>query len=164
MKKGKTEEEGEQENPSKHKGRGWSSRNSGLRPAGGLFRSESQGVLDRRFHKQSSKERRQQWVSSLEIARSGMEYTSQGLSLERARAFGGGGEDERLSSTASLFHLSRSQSPEGSCLSLSPLSSPSLSPPPPPARMTRSRSFRDLGRRVFGSVKPFSFKTQSLRK
>ncbi|XP_064182239.1 uncharacterized protein si:ch211-168f7.5 [Anguilla rostrata] len=164
VKKGKTEEEGEQENPSKHKGRGWSSRNSGVRPAGGLFRSESQGVLDRRFHKQSSKERRQQWVSSLEIARSGMEYTSQGLSLERARAFGGGGEDERLSSTASLFHLSRSQSPEGSCLSLSPLSSPSLSPPPPPARMTRSRSFRDLGRRVFGSVKPFSFKTQSLRK
>ncbi|KAJ8338012.1 hypothetical protein SKAU_G00369780 [Synaphobranchus kaupii] len=139
----KTEEE-EQENPSKHKGRGWSSRNSGLRPAGGLFRSESQGVLDRRFHKQNSKERRQQWVSSLEIARSGLEYTSQGLSLERARAFGGGGEDERLSSTASLFHLSRCQSPE--------------------ARMTRSRSFRDLGRRVFGSVKPFSFKTQSLRK
>ncbi|KAG5853094.1 hypothetical protein ANANG_G00069460 [Anguilla anguilla] len=83
-------------------------------PPGSLLgpRHESQGVLDRRFHKQSSKERRQQWVSSLEIARSGMEYTSQGLSLERARAFGGGGEDERLSSTASLFHLSRSQSPE----------------------------------------------------
>ncbi|KAJ8246958.1 hypothetical protein GJAV_G00257180 [Gymnothorax javanicus] len=163
VKMGKTVEEGEQENSSNHKGMARSSRNSGLRPVGGLFRSESQGVLDRRFHKQSSKERRQPWVSSLEIARAGLEYNSQGLSLERARAFGGG-EDERLSSTASLFHLSRSQSPEGSCLSLSPLSSPSLSPPAAPARMTRSRSFRDLGRRVFGSVKPFGFKSQSLRK
>ncbi|KAJ8405156.1 hypothetical protein AAFF_G00321470 [Aldrovandia affinis] len=112
LKKGRLEEEGEKENPSKHKGKGWGSRNSGLRPAGVLFRSESQGVLDRRSHKQTSRERRHQWVSSVEIARAGFEYSSQGLSLERARAFGGGGEDERLSSTASLFHLSRSQSPE----------------------------------------------------
>ncbi|KAG9346495.1 hypothetical protein JZ751_006806, partial [Albula glossodonta] len=90
MKKGRTEEDSEKENPSKNKGKSWGSRSSSLRPAGGvLFRSESQGVLDRRSHKQTAKERRQQWVSSLEIARAGFDHGSQGLSLERARAFGG---------------------------------------------------------------------------
>ncbi|XP_018592992.2 uncharacterized protein LOC108925492 isoform X1 [Scleropages formosus] len=152
--------DGEKENHYKHK---YSS--ASRRPPGGLFRSESQGFLEPRSQKREPRDRRQQWVSSLEIARAGLGRSSVGLSLERGKAFGVGADDECLSSTASLFHLSRSQSPEGSCVSLSPLSSPSLSPPPPPpARLTRSRSFRDLGRRVFGSVKPFSFKTQSLRK
>ncbi|XP_048885150.1 uncharacterized protein si:ch211-168f7.5 isoform X1 [Brienomyrus brachyistius] len=141
--------------------------NSGLPLAGSLFRCGSQGFLEARPQRRDARERRQQWVSSLEIARAGLGHSAVGLSLEQSRplAVAGGGEDERLSSTASLFHLSRSQSPEGSCPSLSPLSSPSLSPPPPPPpRLTRSRSFRDLGRKVFGSVKPFTFKTQSLRK
>ncbi|MFT7814623.1 uncharacterized protein LOC108925492 isoform X2 [Arapaima gigas] len=150
--------DGEKENQHKRSG-------SSVRPTGGLFRSESQGFLEPRAQKREPKDRRQQWVSSLEIARAGLGRSSVGLSLDRDKAFGGGADSDCLSSTASLFHLSRSQSPEGSCVSLSPLSSPSLSPPPPPpARLTRSRSFRDLGRRVFSSVKPFSFKTQSLRK
>ncbi|KAG7464434.1 hypothetical protein MATL_G00165570 [Megalops atlanticus] len=161
--KGRMEDKGEKDNPSKQKGKGWGSHSSSLRP-GVLFRSESQGVLDHRSTKQDARERRQQWVSSLEITRAGLGHSSHVLSLDEAQAFGGGGEDECLSSTASLFHLSRSQSPEGSCLSLSPLSSPSLSPPPPPTRIRRTRSFRDLGKKVFSSVKPFTFKTQSLRK
>ncbi|XP_036404447.1 uncharacterized protein si:ch211-168f7.5 [Megalops cyprinoides] len=159
VRKGRMEDEGEKANPSKQKGKGWGSHRPGV-----LFRSESQGVLDHRSTKQDARERRQQWVSSLEITRAGLGHSSHVLSLDEAQAFGGGGEDERLSSTASLFHLSRSQSPEGSCLSLSPLSSPSLSPPPPPTHIHRTRSFRDLGKRVFSSVKPFTFKTQSLRK
>ncbi|KAK5896970.1 hypothetical protein CesoFtcFv8_010079 [Champsocephalus esox] len=84
----------------------------------------------------------------------------EGIRLLRANE-----EDKRLSSTASLFNLSRSQSLEGSCHSLSPFSSPSFSPSPPPRMpMQRSRSLKDLGRRVFGSMRSLSLKRKPAKK
>ncbi|KAK7137844.1 hypothetical protein R3I94_013478 [Phoxinus phoxinus] len=134
-------------NNSKKKGTSWDSRSSSLRLSRrALFRSESQGILDPHSQKRESN----QWRSSFEISRAGR-------GSERARNLVRK-EEKHHSSTASLFHLSRSQSLEGSSHSLSPLSSPSLSPSPPPsAPLTRSRSFRDLGRKVFGSMRSLSF-------
>ncbi|XP_052430926.1 uncharacterized protein si:ch211-168f7.5 [Carassius gibelio] len=134
-------------NTSKKKGTSWDSRSSSLRLSRrALFRSESQGILEPHSQKRESN----QWRSSFEISRAGR-------GSERARNLVRK-EEKHHSSTASLFHLSRSQSLEGSSHSLSPLSSPSLSPSPPPsAPLTRSRSFRDLGRKVFGSMRSLSF-------
>lgn len=134
-------------NTSKKKGTSWDSRSSSLRLSRrALFRSESQGILEPYSQKRESN----QWRSSFEISRAGR-------GSERARNLVRK-EQKHHSSTASLFHLSRSQSLEGSSHSLSPLSSPSLSPSPPPsAPLTRSRSFRDLGRKVFGSMRSLSF-------
>lgn len=134
-------------NNSKKKGTSWDSRSSSLRLSRrALFRSESQGILEPHSQKRDSN----QWRSSFEISRAGR-------GSERARNLVRK-EEKHHSSTASLFHLSRSQSLEGSSHSLSPLSSPSLSPSPPPsAPLTRSRSFRDLGRKVFGSMRSLSF-------
>ncbi|XP_016429133.1 dapper homolog 2-like isoform X1 [Sinocyclocheilus rhinocerous] len=134
-------------NNSKKKGTSWDSRSSSLRLSRrALFRSESQGILEPHSQKRESN----QWRSSFEISRAGR-------GSERARNLVRK-EEKHHSSTASLFHLSRSQSLEGSSHSLSPLSSPSLSPSPPPsAPLTRSRSFRDLGRKVFGSMRSLSF-------
>uniref|UniRef100_A0A8C2JFZ1 Si:ch211-168f7.5 n=1 Tax=Cyprinus carpio TaxID=7962 RepID=A0A8C2JFZ1_CYPCA len=134
-------------NNSKKKGTSWDSRSSSLRLSRrSLFRSESQGILEPNSQKRESN----QWRSSFEISRAGR-------GSERARNLVRK-EEKHHSSTASLFHLSRSQSLEGSSHSLSPLSSPSLSPSPPPsAPLTRSRSFRDLGRKVFGSMRSLSF-------
>ncbi len=134
-------------NNSKKKGTSWDSRSSSLRLSRrALFRSESQGILEPHSHKRESN----QWRSSFEISRAGR-------GSERARNLVRK-EEKYHSSTASLFHLSCSQSLEGSSHSLSPLSSPSLSPSPPPsAPLTRSRSFRDLGRKVFGSMRSLSF-------
>ncbi|KAE8285852.1 Dapper-like protein 2 Frodo 2 [Larimichthys crocea] len=54
---------------------------------------------------------------------------------------------------------------EGSCHSISPLSSPSFSPSPPPRMpLQRSRSLRDLGRRVFGSMRSLSLKRKPSKK
>ncbi|XP_014054428.1 uncharacterized protein [Salmo salar] len=158
----KAERREKESSASKRKGKGgggWDKRSSSLRLSRrALFRSESQGdVLEPRAQKEE-RLRGAQWTSSLE------------LSMERVRplALGRRGEeDKRLSSTASLFHLSRSQSLEGSCPSLSPpLSSPSFSPSPPPSRatLTRSRSLRDLSRRVFSSVRSLSLKHKTSRK
>uniref|UniRef100_A0AAZ3P7H4 Uncharacterized protein n=1 Tax=Oncorhynchus tshawytscha TaxID=74940 RepID=A0AAZ3P7H4_ONCTS len=158
----KAERREKESSASKRKGKGgggWDKRSSSLRLSRrALFRSESQGdVLEPRAQKEE-RLRGTQWTSSLE------------LSMERVRplALGRRGEeDKRLSSTASLFHLSRSQSLEGSCPSLSPpLSSPSFSPSPPPSRatLTRSRSLRDLSRRVFSSVRSLSLKHKTSRK
>lgn len=117
-----------------------------------LFRSESQGFLEPISQQRKSQLRTSYWSSSFEIANEG--HAAQDFSRV-ART------DKHLSSTASLFHLSRSQSLEGSCQSLSPLSSPSYSPSPPPAApLTRSRSVRDLGRRVFGSMRSLSLRGQ----
>ncbi|XP_066505958.1 uncharacterized protein si:ch211-168f7.5 [Hoplias malabaricus] len=138
-------------NPSRKKGTSWDSRSSSLRLSRrALFRSESQGFLEPRSQKREARLHSSQWCSSLEISREGR-GTECGRRLVRK-------EEKHHSSTASLFHLSRSQSLEGSSHSLSPLSSPSLSPSPPPsAPLTRSRSFRDLGRKVFGSMRSLSF-------
>ncbi|KAL0176063.1 hypothetical protein M9458_028393, partial [Cirrhinus mrigala] len=85
------------------------------------LRLESQGILEPHSQKRESNHRA-------------------GRGSERARNLVRK-EEKHHSSTASLFHLSRSQSLEGSSHSLSPLSSPSLSPSPPPsAPLTRSRS------------------------
>ncbi|XP_016326605.1 dapper homolog 2-like isoform X2 [Sinocyclocheilus anshuiensis] len=134
-------------NNSKKKGTSWDSRSSSLRLSRrALFRSESQGILEPHSQKRESN----QWRSSFEISHAGR-------GSERARNLVRK-EEKHHSSTASLFHLSRSQSLEGSSYSLSPLSSPSLSPSPPPsAPLTRSRSFRDLGRKMFGSMRSLSF-------
>ncbi|KAM4732934.1 LOW QUALITY PROTEIN: uncharacterized protein FYW61_008555 [Anableps anableps] len=125
-----------------------------------LFRSESQGLLVPRTTGRS-RQRGGHWVSSFDVAQGGMGTSrDEGVRLLRAKE-----EDKRLSSTASLFNLSRSQSLEGSCQSLSSLSSPSFSPSPPP-RMTlqRSRSLRDLGRKVFGSMRSLSLKRKPSKK
>ncbi|XP_061581411.1 uncharacterized protein si:ch211-168f7.5 [Cololabis saira] len=125
-----------------------------------LFRSESQGLLvPSNRNKEPTK--RGHWVSSLDVGPGGMAISKEeGFRLLRAKE-----EDKRLSSTASLFNLSRSQSLEGSCQSLSPLSSPSFSPSPP-LRMPlqRSRSLRDLGRKVFGSMRSLSLKRKPSKK
>lgn len=125
-----------------------------------LFRSESQGLLVPRNH---SEEPRKQahWVSSVDVGQGSMGINKdEGVRLLRAKE-----GDKRLSSTASLFNLSRSQSLEGSCHSLSPLSSPSFSPSPPPRMpLQRSRSLRDLGRRVFGSMRSLSLKRKPSKK
>uniref|UniRef100_A0A3P8Q2R0 Uncharacterized protein n=1 Tax=Astatotilapia calliptera TaxID=8154 RepID=A0A3P8Q2R0_ASTCA len=125
-----------------------------------LFRSESQGLLVPRNHSEEPT-KRPHWVSSLDVGHGGMGIRKdEGVRLLRAKE-----EDKRLSSTASLFNLSRSQSLEGSCHSLSPLSSPSFSPSPPPRLpLQRSRSLRDLGRKVFGSMRSLSLKQKSSRK
>uniref|UniRef100_A0A3Q3B2M6 Mucin-17-like n=1 Tax=Kryptolebias marmoratus TaxID=37003 RepID=A0A3Q3B2M6_KRYMA len=125
-----------------------------------LFRSESQGLLVPRNHREESA-KRAHWVSSFDVAQGGMGVgRDEGLRLLRAKE-----EDKRLSSTASLFNLSRSQSLEGSCQSLSPLSSPSFSPSPPPrGPLQRSRSLRDLGRKVFGSMRSLSLKQKPSKK
>ncbi|XP_029020635.1 uncharacterized protein si:ch211-168f7.5 [Betta splendens] len=124
-----------------------------------LFRSESQGLLVPRNHSEEAS-RRSHWVSSLDVGQGGMSIRKdEGVRLLRAK------EDKRLSSTASLFNLSRSQSLEGSCHSLSPLSSPSFSPSPPPRMpLQRSRSLRDLGKRVFGSMRSLSLKRKPSKK
>ncbi|KAI3351675.1 hypothetical protein L3Q82_020517 [Scortum barcoo] len=125
-----------------------------------LFRSESQGLLVPRNHSEEPT-KHSHWVSSLDVGQGGL-YVSkdEGVRLLRAKE-----EDKRLSSTASLFNLSRSQSLEGSCHSLSPLSSPSFSPSPPPRMpLQRSRSLRDLGRRVFGSMRSLSLKRKPSKK
>ncbi|KAM9376209.1 uncharacterized protein KZ484_008817 [Pholidichthys leucotaenia] len=124
-----------------------------------LFRSESQGLLvPQNYSEETSK--RSLWVSSLDVG-----HGSMGISRNEGVRLLTANEDKRLSSTASLFNISRSQSLEGSCQSLSPLSSPSFSPSPPP-RMTlqRSRSLKDLGRRVFGSMRSLSLKQKPSKK
>ncbi|XP_030002297.1 uncharacterized protein LOC115427733 [Sphaeramia orbicularis] len=125
-----------------------------------LFRSESQGLLVPRNHNEEPS-KRSHWVSSLDVGQGGMGISKDGgVRLLRAKE-----EDKRLSSTASLFNLSRSQSLEGSCQSLSPLSSPSFSPSPPPRMpLQRSRSLRDLGRRMFGSMRSLSLKRKPSKK
>ncbi|CAG5990344.1 unnamed protein product [Menidia menidia] len=125
-----------------------------------LFRSESQGLLVPRNHGDEPR-KRAHWVSSLDVGHGAMGMGKDGgMRLLRARE-----EDKRLSSTASLFNLSRSQSLEGSCQSLSPLSSPSFSPSPPPQRtLQRSRSLRDLGRKMFGSMRSLSLKRKPPKK
>lgn len=125
-----------------------------------LFRSESQGLLVPRNHSEETT-KRAHWVSSLDVAQGGL-YVSRD---EAVRPLSTKRGDKRLSSTASLFNLSRSQSLEGSCHSLSPLSSPSFSPSPP-SRMSlqRSRSLRDLGRKVFGSMRSLSLKRKPSKK
>ncbi|XP_041846647.1 uncharacterized protein si:ch211-168f7.5 [Melanotaenia boesemani] len=124
-----------------------------------LFRSESQGLLVPRNYSEEPT-RRAHWVSSLDVGQGGMGISkNEGVRLLRAKE-----EDKRLSSTASLFNLSRSQSLEGSCQSLSPLSSPSFSPSPPRMNLQRSRSLRDLGRRVFGSMRSLSLKRKPSKK
>ncbi|XP_028816792.1 uncharacterized protein LOC114775364 [Denticeps clupeoides] len=123
-----------------------------------LFRSESQGILDPRRQNHEGQLRTIQWSSTFEIA-------GHGRCAERGPNFSRKKAEKHISSTSSLFHLSRSQSLEGSCHSLSPLSSPSFSPSPPlPAPLTRSMSFRDLGRRVFGSMRSLSLKGQKSKK
>nr|XP_020448670.1 uncharacterized protein LOC109956133 [Monopterus albus]XP_020448678.1 uncharacterized protein LOC109956133 [Monopterus albus] len=124
-----------------------------------LFRSESQGLLvPRNYGEEPSK--RALWVSSFDVGQGSLGISkNEGVRLLRAK------EDKHLSSTASLFNLSRSQSLEGSCHSLSPLSSPSFSPSPPPRMpLQRSRSLRDLGRRVFGSMRSLSLKRKPSKK
>lgn len=125
-----------------------------------LFRSESQGLLVPRSHGEETT-KRAHWVSSLDVAQGGL-YVSRD---EAVRLLSTKGGDKRLSSTASLYNLSRSQSLEGSCHSISPLSSPSFSPSPP-SRMSlqRSRSLRDLGRKVFGSMRSLSLKRKPSKK
>ncbi|XP_053284305.1 mucin-5AC [Pleuronectes platessa] len=124
-----------------------------------LFRSESQGLLVPR-HYSEEPVKRPHWVSSLDVGQGGMGNRDEGIRLLREKE-----ADKRLSSTASLFNLSRSQSLEGSCHSLSPLSSPSFSPSPPPSMpLQRSRSLRDLGRRVFGSMRSLSLKRKPSKK
>ncbi|XP_019939232.2 uncharacterized protein [Paralichthys olivaceus] len=124
-----------------------------------LFRSESQGLLVPRNHGEEPV-KRPHWVSSLDVGQGGMGNRDEGIRLLRAKDV-----DKRLSSTASLFNMSHSQSLEGSCLSLSPLSSPSFSPSPPPRMpLQRSRSLRDLGRRMFGSMRSLSLKRKPSKK
>ncbi|KAI7801758.1 dapper homolog 2 [Triplophysa rosa] len=145
----------QRDNNSKKKGTSWDGRSSSLRLSRrALFRSESQGILEPHSQKRDCN----QWRSSFEISRAGR-GSERSRNLVRM-------EEKHHSSTASLFHLSRSQSLEGSSHSLSPLSSPSFSPSPPPsAPLTRSRSFRELGRKVFGSMRSLSFnKNQKSKK
>uniref|UniRef100_A0A8C7Z1G5 Uncharacterized protein n=1 Tax=Oryzias sinensis TaxID=183150 RepID=A0A8C7Z1G5_9TELE len=125
-----------------------------------LFRSESQGLLVPGNHSEGAT-KRAHWVSSLDLGQGSMGVRrDEGVHLLRAK-----GNDKRLSSTASLFNLSHSQSLEGSCQSLSPLSSPSFSPSPPPRMpLQRSRSLRDLGRKVFGSMRSLSLKRKPPKK
>ncbi|XP_072293778.1 uncharacterized protein [Eucyclogobius newberryi] len=120
-----------------------------------LFRSESQGLLVSRHHDEPVK--RSLWVSSLDVGQ-GLMRKDEGVRLLRKR------EDKGLSSTASLFNLSHSESLEGSCQSMSPLSSPSFSPSPPRRTLQRSRSLRDLGKRVFGSMRSLSLKRKPSKK
>lgn len=124
-----------------------------------LFRSESQGLLMPRNQSEEPM-KRAHWVSSLDVGQGGM-YISKGEGVRLLRAKEG---DKHLSSTASLFNLSRSQSLEGSCHSISPLSSPSFSPSPPRIPLQRSRSLRDLGRKVFGSMRSLSLKRKPSKK
>lgn len=124
-----------------------------------LFRSESQGLLVP-CNQNEEPAKRGHWVSSLDVG-SGGPYFSQ---EEGIRLLSTTGKDKRLSSTASLFNLSRSQSLEGSCHSISPLSSPSFSPSPPRMPLQRSRSLRDLGRKVFGSMRSLSLKRKPSKK
>ncbi|KAF0039791.1 hypothetical protein F2P81_008026 [Scophthalmus maximus] len=124
-----------------------------------LFRSESQGLLVPRNHSEEPV-KRALWVSSSDVGQGSLGINKdEGVRLLRAK------DDKRLSSTASLFNLSRSQSLEGSCHSISPLSSPSFSPSPPQRMpLQRSRSLRDLGRRVFGSMRSLSLKRKPSKK
>lgn len=124
-----------------------------------LFRSESQGLLVPR-HQHEEPEKRGHWVSSLDVGPGGSYFSKE----EGIRLLSTTGKDKRLSSTASLFNLSRSQSLEGSCHSISPLSSPSFSPSPPRIPLQRSRSLRDLGRKVFGSMRSLSLKRKPSKK
>uniref|UniRef100_A0A3Q3VP55 Uncharacterized protein n=1 Tax=Mola mola TaxID=94237 RepID=A0A3Q3VP55_MOLML len=125
-----------------------------------LFRSESQGLLVPRNHSEEPT-KRAHWVSSLDVGQGGLYVSKE----EGIRLLSTTGEHKRLSSTASLFNLSHSRSLEGSCHSLSPLSSPSFSPSPPPRMpLQRSRSLRDLGRRVFGSMRSLSLKRKPSKK
>lgn len=125
-----------------------------------LFRSESQGLLVPR-NQNEEPTKRGHWVSSLDVGPGGSYFSKE----EGVRLLSAKGEDKRLSSTASLFNLSRSQSLEGSCHSISPLSSPSFSPSPPPRMpLQRSRSLRDLGRKVFGSMRSLSLKRKPSKK
>ncbi|XP_061691084.1 uncharacterized protein si:ch211-168f7.5 [Syngnathoides biaculeatus] len=118
-----------------------------------LFRSESQGLLIP--HNQDKTTRQSNWVSSFDV---GQSATTAGRD-EVARLLRTAKEDTHLSSTASLFNLSCSQSFESSSQSLTPLSSPSFSSSPPPRLpLERSRSLRDLGRRVFGSMRSLTLK------
>lgn len=119
-----------------------------------LFRSESQGLLVSRHNDEPIK--RSLWVSSLDV---GGVRKDEGVRLLRKRQ-----GDKGLSSTASLFNLSRSESFEGSCQSLSPLSSPEFSPSPPRRTLQRTRSLRDLGKRVFGSMRSLSLKRKPSKK
>ncbi|XP_061644179.1 uncharacterized protein si:ch211-168f7.5 [Phyllopteryx taeniolatus] len=123
-----------------------------------LFRSESQGLLVP--HNQDKSTRQSNWVSSFDVGQSAMTAgRDEGARLLSAN------EDKHLSSTASLFNLSCSQSFESSSHSLTPLSSPSFSPSPPPRLpLQRSRSLRDLGRRVFGSMRSLSLKQKPSKK
>lgn len=121
-----------------------------------LFRSESQGLLVSRHHDEPMK--RALWLSSLDVGQGAMRK-DEGVRLLRRKE-----EDKRLSSTASLFNLSRSESLEGSLQSMSPLSSPSFSPSPPRRTLQRSRSLRDLGKRVFGSMRSLSLKRKPSKK
>ncbi|CAL9706991.1 unnamed protein product [Knipowitschia caucasica] len=119
-----------------------------------LFRSESQGLLLSR-HEEPVK--RGHWVSSLDVGQGSMRK-EEGVRLLRRR------EDKGLSSTASLFNLSQSESLDESGASMSPLSSPSFSPSPPRRTLQRSRSLRDLGKRVFGSMRSLSLKRKPSKK
>lgn len=121
-----------------------------------LFRSESQGLLVSRHDDEPMK--RALWVSSLDVGQ-GAIRKDEGVRLLRRRE-----EDKRLSSTASLFNLSRSESLEGSFQSMSPLSSPSFSPSPPRRTLQRSCSLRDLGKKVFGSMRSLSLKRKPSKK
>ncbi|XP_068596795.1 uncharacterized protein si:ch211-168f7.5 [Brachionichthys hirsutus] len=125
-----------------------------------LFRSESQGLLVPHNHSREPA-KRTHWVSSLDVGQGGVHISKE----EGVRLLGAKKEDKQLSSTASLFNLSCSQSLEGSCHSLSPLSSSSFSPSPPPRMpLQRSLSLRDLGRRVFGSMRSLSLKRKPSKK
>uniref|UniRef100_A0A3Q2XKW3 Si:ch211-168f7.5 n=1 Tax=Hippocampus comes TaxID=109280 RepID=A0A3Q2XKW3_HIPCM len=122
-----------------------------------LFRSESQGLLVP--CNQDEPTRQSNWVSSFDVGQCAMSAArDEGAAMLRAK-------DNHLSSTASLFNLSCSQSFESSCHSHSPLSSPSFSPSPPPRLpLQRTRSLRDLGRRVFGSMRSLSLKQKPSKK
>lgn len=124
-----------------------------------LFRSESQGLLVPR-NQNEEPAKRGHWVSSLDVGPGGPYFSKE----DGIRLLSTAGKDKRLSSTASLFNLSRSQSLEGSCHSISPLSSPSFSPSPPRMPLQRSRSLRDLGRKVFGSMRSLSLKRKPSKK
>ncbi|KAM8848552.1 uncharacterized protein ACB058_012202 [Synchiropus picturatus] len=136
-------------------------RSSSLRPSRrALFRSESQGLLVPQNYTEEPK-KRPHWVSSFDVGRGDISTSKN----ERGRLLRAKEEEKRLSSTASLFNLSRSQSLEGSSHSLSPLSSPSFSPSPPHRPpLQRSRSLRDLGRKVFGSMRSLSLKRKPSKK
>ncbi|XP_077433495.1 uncharacterized protein LOC144058814 [Vanacampus margaritifer] len=123
-----------------------------------LFRSESQGLLVP--CNQDEPTRQSNWVSSFDVGQS-----ASCAGRDEGDIMLSANDDKHLSSTASLFNLSCSQSFESSCHSLSPLSSPSFSPSPPPRLpLQRSRSLRDLGRRVFGSMRSLSLKQKPSKK